>query len=81
MNRFIERLVALSRAWAFAASVASIAFVASPTDVAADKCKDRTDDPAGCQPSTFGVPIADFPSSRVTAGGQADSFSSDKNAL
>ncbi len=81
MNRFTERLVALSRAWAFAASVASIALVASTANVAADECTDRTDDPAGCQPSIFGVPIADIPSTRLNEAGQADSFSSDRGAL
>ncbi len=45
------------------------------------RCIDVTDDPAGCQPSTFEVPIAQMPSTRLGRNGQADSFSSDEDAM
>ncbi len=45
------------------------------------KCKDATEDPAGCQPSHFEVPIADIPSTRLDRRGRADAFSSDGEAL
>ena len=44
-------------------------------------CKDRSDDPAGCQPSTFEVPISQIPSTRLNKKGQADPFSSAKKAI
>jgi hypothetical protein len=43
-------------------------------------CVDYSDDPAGCQPSTFDTPIGQMPSVRVDAGGQLDPFSSESDA-
>ena len=45
------------------------------------RCIDVTDDPAGCQPSTFEVPIAQMPSTRLGRNGQADSFSAECQGL
>lgn len=53
-----------------------------PSNISANKsCKDRSDDPAGCQPSTFDVPIGQIPGTRVNAEGEIDPFSSDKDAI
>jgi len=46
-----------------------------------EHCKDRSDDPAGCQPSTYDVPIGRIPGTRVNAHGEIDPFSSDTDAV
>ena len=43
-------------------------------------CVDYSDDPAGCQPSTFDTPIGQMPSVRVNAEGELDAFSSEEGA-
>ena len=49
-------------------------------DVPATACVDHSDDPAGCQPSTFDTPIGEMPSVRVNAEGELDPFSSEEEA-
>lgn len=44
------------------------------------QCRDYSDDPAGCQPSTFDTPIGDMPSIRVDRRGNVDAFSSERDA-
>ena len=43
-------------------------------------CIDRTNDPAGCQPSPFDTPFAQMPSVRVNAEGKIDPFASEADA-
>ena len=43
-------------------------------------CVDRSNDPAGCQPSTFDTPFAQMPSVRVNAEGKIDPFASEADA-
>ena len=43
-------------------------------------CVDRSNDPAGCQPSTFDTPMAQMPSVRVNRQGQVDPTSSEADA-
>ena len=43
-------------------------------------CKDPSGDAAGCQPSTFDVPIAKIPSRRLGRNGEMNLFSSDREA-
>ena len=45
--------------------------------LAAQQCVDYSDDPAGCQPSTFDTPIAPMPTGRVDRRGQLDASSSE----
>ncbi len=45
-----------------------------------EKCKDRSDDPAGCQPSTLDTPIGQMPGGRVNRHGDLDPFASEKAA-
>ncbi len=47
---------------------------------ASGECVDYSDDPAGCQPSTFDTPIGQMPSVRVNAEGELDPFSSEEDA-
>ena len=49
-------------------------------DGTATACVDHSDDPAGCQPSTFDTPIGEMPSVRVNAEGELDPFSSEEEA-
>ncbi len=44
------------------------------------QCVDYSDDPAGCQPSTFDTPIGEMPSIRVDQHGRIDPFSSEEQA-
>ncbi len=44
------------------------------------QCVDYSDDPAGCQPSTFDTPIGEMPSIRVGEQGRIDPFSSEEQA-
>ena len=46
----------------------------------AAQCVDYSDDPAGCQPSTFDTPIAAMPSGRVDRRGKLDASSSEEDA-
>ena len=50
-----------------------------PADAEA-QCVDFSDDPAGCQPSTFDTPIGEMPSVRVDRRGRVDAFSSEADA-
>ena len=43
-------------------------------------CVDHSNDPAGCQPSTFDTPMAQMPSVRVNRQGQVDPTSSEADA-
>ncbi len=52
----------------------------SEGDAASGGCVDYSDDPAGCQPSTFDTPIGDMPSVRVGATGDLDPTSSEADA-
>jgi len=44
------------------------------------QCVDFSDDPAGCQPSTFDTPIGEMPSVRVNRRGEIDAFSTERDA-
>lgn len=44
------------------------------------QCRDYSDDPAGCQPSTFDTPISEMPSVRVNRRGEIDPFASERQA-
>jgi len=46
----------------------------------AQQCVDHSNDPAGCQPSTFDTPMAKMPSVRVNRTGAIDPFSSEADA-
>src|SRR5581483_5037794 len=46
----------------------------------AAQCVDYSKDPAGCQPSTFGTPFGQIPTSRVNKDGKIDPFSSPEDA-
>ena len=48
--------------------------------LAAGQCADFSNDPAGCQPSTFDTPIGDMPSVRVGRTGAIDPKSSEDDA-
>ena len=52
-------------------------FLARPV---AAQCIDHSNDPAGCQPSTFDTPIGQMPSVRVGATGELDPLSSEADA-
>jgi hypothetical protein len=52
----------------------------SEGDAASSGCVDYSNDPAGCQPSTFDTPIGDMPSVRVGATGALDPMSSEADA-
>jgi hypothetical protein len=45
-----------------------------------EACKDPSDDPAGCQPSTFDTPIGEIPGGRVDRSGRLDPTSSERHA-
>jgi hypothetical protein len=66
------------------ATVCSLLVVAAACgnegDPATGGCVDYSDDPAGCQPSTFDTPIGDMPSVRVGATGDLDPTSSEADA-
>ena len=50
------------------------------SQVVTAQCVDFSNDPAGCQPSTFDTPIGEMPSVRVDARGRIDPFSSEEQA-
>lgn len=54
--------------------------LASAVGTAAAQCVDHSDDPAGCQPSTFRTPVAQMPTVRVDREGKADPTSSEADA-
>lgn len=87
MREFTVPAVALSLTLALAASVTFPAGASAAENNSEfpgsqeARCIDVTDDPAGCQPSTFEVPIGQMPSTRLGRNGQADSFSSDEEAV
>src|SRR5207249_6676171 len=45
-----------------------------------EQCVDFSQDPAGCQPSTFDTPIGQMPSTRVNRQGRLDPSSSEEDA-
>jgi len=52
-----------------------------PIDASMEQqCVDHSNDPAGCQPSTFDTPLAQMPSVRVNRQGQIDPNSSEADA-
>ena len=51
-----------------------------PSAGAVQECVDFSNDPAGCQPSTFDTPIGQMPSVRVNREGDLDPFSSEEDA-
>ncbi|WP_428103172.1 hypothetical protein [Candidatus Rariloculus sp.] len=56
------------------------AVMAWPASSANAQCVDYSDDPAGCQPSTFDTPIGEMPSVRVGRRGGLDPMSSERDA-
>jgi len=68
-------LIALLAALAIATA---IGFGSRP--LAAGQCVDFSNDPAGCQPSTFDTPIGDMPSVRVGRTGSIDPKASEDDA-
>jgi hypothetical protein len=74
-----EQLLRLSSALTAAVLGAYLASSHSPVD-AQQQCVDHTNDPAGCQPSTFDTPMAQMPSVRVNRQGIVDPFSSEADA-
>ncbi len=60
------------------AMAAAIGVAGGP--IAAGQCVDFSNDPAGCQPSTFDTPIGDMPSVRVGRTGDIDPTSSEDDA-
>ena len=77
-TRFIGYLIcAVAVVW-FAAAGGS-----TPRNVFAQQqaaCVDHSNDPAGCQPSTFDTPMAQMPSVRVNRQGEVDPTSSEADA-
>ena len=61
------------------ASVCLALTLATPTVAAPMQCVDHSDDPAGCQPSTFDTPIGQMPSERVNRHGDLDPFASEED--
>ena len=58
-----------------------LALTCTPPTVAAQaQYVDHSDDPAGCQPSTFDTPIGQMPSERVNRHGDLDPFASEEDA-
>ncbi len=51
------------------------------TSALAADCVDRSNDPAGCQPSSFNPPAGDIPSMRLNAQGVIDHKASDEDAM
>lgn len=80
-----KRVSELNMSVALYAALVSVTVVllgVSPWNVWADeRCKDPSGDPAGCQPSTFDVPLDQLPSTRLGRTGQADPFSSEAEAI
>ena len=69
------------RLWLSLAAVpATILLGFSPLVAQQQACVDHTNDPAGCQPSTFDTPMAQMPSVRVNRQGVVDTFSTDADA-
>src|SRR5262245_33100105 len=68
-------LIALFSALAMAAAIG-----VTSRPLAAGQCVDVSNDPAGCQPSTFDTPIGDMPSVRVGRTGNIDPKSSEEDA-
>src|SRR5687767_2188903 len=67
------------RRWlSLAAVLATIGL--SPLVAQQQACVDHTNDPAGCQPSTFDTPMAQMPSVRVNRQGVVDTFSTEADA-
>lgn len=72
------RLARLSRRTVLLTLGVFLSLGGSPTTVA--QCVDFSDDPAGCQPSTFDTPIGQMPSVRVDRRGRVDAFSPEADA-
>ena len=68
-------LIFLSGAVALAAAIGT-----AQRPLVAGQCVDFSNDPAGCQPSTFDTPIGDMPSVRVGRTGTIDPKSSEEDA-
>src|SRR5215472_14200694 len=63
-------------AWVLWLTLAPV-FITAPVFA---QCVDYSNDPAGCQPSTFKTPIGQMPSRRVNRDGKIDSASSEADA-
>lgn len=69
------------RLWlSIAAVLATMRLGLSPLVAQQQACVDHTNDPAGCQPSTFDTPMAQMPSVRVNRQGVVDTFSTEADA-
>jgi hypothetical protein len=69
------------RLWlSIAAVLATMRLGFSPLVAQQQACVDHTNDPAGCQPSTFDTPMAQMPSVRVNRQGVVDTFSTEADA-
>ena len=55
-------------------------FISAGSAQVIGQCVDYSDNPVGCQPSTFDTPIGQMPSVRVNAEGDLDPFSSEEDA-
>ena len=69
------------RLWlSLAAVLVTIRLGLSPMAAQRQACVDHTNDPAGCQPSTFDTPMAQMPSVPVNRQGAVDAFSTETDA-
>jgi hypothetical protein len=60
--------------------VASVVLALAGSAALQAQCVDYSDDPAGCQPSTFDTPFAAMPTVRVNRRGDVDASASDADA-
>src|SRR5262252_1712080 len=58
----------------------TLSVVAASRSVVAEQCVDFSNDPAGCQPSTFDTPFGAMPSVRIGRNGNLDPKSSEADA-
>src|SRR5579872_1054007 len=69
------------RPFALTSSIALALLIHGSTRaLVAGQCVDFSNDPAGCQPSTFDTPIGDMPSVRIGRTGNLDPKSSEEDA-
>ena len=62
------------------AALAASGDVTAQAPASGDACVDFSNDPSGCQPSTFDTPFGKMPSVRVNRKGEIDPFSSEEDA-
>jgi hypothetical protein len=58
----------------------TLSLVAASRTLVAEQCVDFSNDPAGCQPSTFDTPFGAMPSVRIGRNGNLDPKSSEADA-